>query len=61
VKKVEMDMSIGMRCYPTPACPEFGRCAHAINKDAVIAMNAMPYRAEGEACQWFSPLVEVEA
>jgi hypothetical protein len=49
-----------MRCYPFPNCPEYRQCAHAGNNKAVIAMNCMPYRVEGEACKWFVQRVEVE-
>jgi hypothetical protein len=55
-----MDTS-DMRCYPFPNCPEYRQCGHAGNERAVVAMNCMPYRAEGVPCGWFVQRVEVEA
>lgn len=49
------------RCFPYPECPDKSRCSRAQQTLPFVAMNAMPYRVEGEECQWFVQKVEVEA
>lgn len=49
------------RCFPYPECPDQSRCSRAQQTLPFVAMNAMPYRVEGEECQWFVQKVEVEA
>lgn len=56
----EIDVN-DFRCYPFPRCPDYKQCAHAVNNKAVLAMNCMPHRVDGEPCKWFVQRVEVEA
>ncbi len=41
------------RCYPQPACQDAMSCARYLHSEARMAMNPMPYRAEGEPCAWY--------
>ena len=49
-------------CFPFPFCPDRDQCSRARHDGRLhpsqVAMNAVPYRVEGQACKWFVQRVE---
>lgn len=54
------------RCIPSPSCHQAGQCARYRSHLNVVEptspyMNAMPFRVDGQPCEWFAQRVEATA